>query len=66
MKSFIRSRDQLSFHVAHRPEKLRALRAAGAAVDAMLAKAQASEAEIDAIALEFASARKVKRGNRPH
>jgi len=45
----------------HGQEKLRTLRAAGAAVDAMLAKAQASEADIEAIAREFNSMRKAKR-----
>jgi PHD/YefM family antitoxin component YafN of YafNO toxin-antitoxin module len=41
-------------------EKLLTLRAAGAAVDAMLAKAQAGEAEIEAIVAEFSSARKAR------
>jgi PHD/YefM family antitoxin component YafN of YafNO toxin-antitoxin module len=45
----------------HGQEKLRTLRAAGAAVDAMLATAQASEADIEAIAREFTSVRKAKR-----
>jgi len=42
-------------------EKLRTLRAAGAAVDAMLAKAQASPADIEAIAGEFNARRKAQR-----
>ena len=42
-------------------EKLSTLRAAGAAVDAALAKAQASKADIEAIAREFNSTRKAKR-----
>jgi PHD/YefM family antitoxin component YafN of YafNO toxin-antitoxin module len=41
-------------------EKLLALRAAGAAVDAMLAKARVGETEIEAIVGEFALARKAK------
>jgi antitoxin (DNA-binding transcriptional repressor) of toxin-antitoxin stability system len=45
-------------------EKLRTLRAAGAAVDAMLAKAQTSETEIEAIAREFAAVRKTRRGTK--
>jgi antitoxin (DNA-binding transcriptional repressor) of toxin-antitoxin stability system len=43
-------------------ERLRTLRAAGAAVDAMLARAQVSEADVEAIAHEFALARKAGRG----
>ncbi|MDR2189301.1 MAG: hypothetical protein LBE62_14850 [Azonexus sp.] len=42
-------------------EKLRTLRAAGAAVDAMLTKAEASEADVEAIAREFNATRKAKR-----
>jgi hypothetical protein len=45
-------------------EKLRTLRAAGAAVDAMLAKAQASETDVEAIVGEFIVARKAARRNK--
>jgi antitoxin (DNA-binding transcriptional repressor) of toxin-antitoxin stability system len=45
-------------------EKLRTLQAAGAAVDAMLAKAQVGEADVDAIVSEFSAARKARRGGK--
>jgi antitoxin (DNA-binding transcriptional repressor) of toxin-antitoxin stability system len=45
-------------------EKLRTLRAAGAAVDAMLAKAQVGEADVEAIVSEFAATRKTVRGGK--
>jgi hypothetical protein len=45
-------------------EKLRTLRAAGVAVDAMLAKAQISEADVDAVVSEFSAARKAGRSGR--
>lgn len=41
-------------------ERLRALREAGAAVDAMLAQAGAKEADIESVVQEFAAARKAK------
>jgi antitoxin (DNA-binding transcriptional repressor) of toxin-antitoxin stability system len=42
-------------------ERLRALREAGAAVDAMLAQAGAEEVDVEAAVQAFAAARKVKR-----
>ena len=41
-------------------ERLRALREAGAAVDAMLTQAGAAQADIESVVQEFAAARKAK------